>query len=130
LTEEEAKLPIAKAGNTRTKHLLWVDFRRVKLDGRTALAKAINLMRSELTKHVGGAPSITQSLLIERITHKAIKAHIYETNYLRSIEQGSKDHYLALVNSLRLDLQCLGLKPKAAKVLDLSEYLKKTEDHH
>lgn len=113
------------------KHCLWVDFKRVKLDGRTALAKAINQMRGELVKHVGSNPSIAEALLIDRITHKAMKAHIYETNFFFEKNQGSNDHYLALVNSLRLDLQALGLRRSEKKVLDLNEYLlKKTKGDH
>jgi hypothetical protein len=107
-----------------------VDFKTVKLDGRTALARAINLMRRELVKHVGGKPSIAEALLIDRIVHKAVKAYIYETNFFIDQNQGSKDHYLALVNSLRLDLQVLGIKRNEEKALDLAEYLNKKGRSH
>lgn len=124
----EKKLVAKNKRNYPAKHCLWVDFKAVKLDGRTALAKAINLMRRELIKHVGGKPSIAQALLIERVIHKAMKAFIYETNFFLDQKQGSEDHYLALVNSLRLDLQALGLQRSGGKVGDLAEYLnKKTE---
>lgn len=119
----ELKLPALNRKHRNTKHCLWVDFKTVKLDGRTALARAINLMRRELVKHVGGKPSIVEALLIDRIVHKAVKAYIYETNFFIDQKQGSKDHYLALVNSLRLDLQALGLKRSEEKALDLAEYL-------
>jgi hypothetical protein len=122
------KLVVKNKRNYPAKHCLWVDFKAVKLDGRTALAKAINLMRRELIKHVGGKPSIAQALLIERVIHKSMKAFIYETNFFLDQKQGSEDHYLALVNSLRLDLQALGLQRSGGKVGDLAEYLnKKTE---
>lgn len=121
---KDEKLPGIRKSTHGMKHGIWIDFKAVKIDGRTALAKAINLMRSELTKHVGGKPSIAEALIIERACHKAIKCYIYETNSFSDGEQGSKDHYLALCNSLRLDLQALGLKPKeATKVLDLEDYL-------
>ena len=121
----ESKLPTKNKYNSRAKHCLWVDFKSVKLDGRTALAKAINLMRRELVKHVGGKPSIAEALLIERVVHKSVKAFLYETNYFWDQNQGSEAHYLALVNSLRLDLQTLGLKRQGKKILDLNEYLNK-----
>jgi hypothetical protein len=105
------------------KHGLWIDFKAAKIDGRTGLGKAIRLMRAELIRHVGGRPTIAQKILIDRITHKTIKAHLYEMGVLQE-DQGSKPHYLALVNSLRLDLQALGLKGSGEKILDLNEYLK------
>ena len=104
LMEGKSKLPIAKGGNPRTKHLLWVDLKTVKLDGRTALAKKINSLRRELVEHVGGKPSIVERLLIERMVHKAIKAFLYETNYYSEKVQGSEDHHYALVASLRREI--------------------------
>ncbi len=126
----ESKLPALSKAKSRAKHCIWVDFKRVKLDGRTALARAINLMRRELVKHVGGKPSIAEALLIDRIVHKSVKAYIYETNFFTDQKQGSKDHYLALVNSLRLDLQALGIK-RQKRNLDLGEFLSRrvTERH-
>lgn len=122
-----SKLPAKNKHNFPAKHCLWVDFKTVKLDGRTALARAIMLMRRELTKHVGGKPSITEALLIERIVHKSVKAFLYETSFFWDQKQGSETHYLALVNSLRLDLAALGMEPKKTKVLDLAEYLNKKD---
>ena len=122
-----SKLPAQKATDKRVKSGLWIDFKRVKLDGRTALAKMMNLIKREMVKHVGGEPSIAQAILIERVVHKAIKAYIYETNFFSNPNQGSKDHYLALVNSLRLDLTALGLEKRVKKILDLTEYLNQKE---
>jgi hypothetical protein len=124
VTGQESKLPTKNKQGARVKHGLWIDFKRVKLDGRTALAKAINAMKQKLVKQLGGNPSIAESLLIDRVVHKAVKAHIYEINFFSNRKQGSKDHYLALVNSLRLDLQALGLKQNEGKIPDLDEYLK------
>ena len=124
-------LPATKTRFRPIKNGLWVDFKAVRIDGRTALGKTVNLMRRELFRHVGGSPSIVQKILIERIIHKSIKAHLYEVAVLVEGEQGSKPHYLALVNSLRLDLLALGLKGSGQKVLDLTEYLKaNSENEH
>lgn len=119
-----SKLPAKRKQDPRVKHTLWIDFKTVKLDGRTALAKAISAMKGKLVKQLGGNPSIGETLLIDRVVHKAIKAHIYEINFFSNRKQGSKDHYLALVNSLRLDLQALGLKQNGGKILDLNEYMR------
>lgn len=127
VTGQKPKLPTKNKQGARVKHCLWVDFKKVKLDGRTALAKAIVAMKQKLVKQLGGAPSIAESLLIDRVVHKAVKAHIYEINFFSDRRQGSKDHYLALVNSLRLDLQTLGLKQNGGKILGLDDYLKEKE---
>lgn len=121
----ESELPVTSKSDHRAKHCLWVDFKTVKLDGRTALAKKINSLRHELIEHVGGKPSVVERLLIERIVHKSIKAFLYETNYYSEKDQGSEDHYYALVASLRRDCVALGLKRSEKKVWDLNEYLSK-----
>jgi hypothetical protein len=121
VTGQEPKLPAKNRPDPRIKHTIWIDFKRVKLDGRTALARKINSLRRELIEHVGGKPSIVESLLIERMVHKAIKAFLYETNYYSEKDQGSEDHYYALVASLRRDCVALGLKKSERKLLDLNE---------
>lgn len=126
-TKKIKNLPEQKTIDKRVKSGVWLDFKAVKLDGRTKLAQALRNMKAALAKHVGGEPSIAETILIDRITHKVVKAYIYETNYFSSPELGSKDHYLALVNSLRLDLQALGLNQKEKKILDLTEYLRKKQ---
>ena len=125
MDETHLRLPAPKSKFNHLKHCLWIDFKTVKLDGRTALARAINKLRRELVNHLGGKPSIAETILIERVVHKSMKAFIYETEFFLNKDQGSRDHYLALVNSLRLDLQALGLKQNEKKVLDLGEYIQK-----
>ena len=120
------KLPAPKDGHRWMKHGLWIALNGRKIDGRSKLGKAMAMLRGELVKHVGGEPSIIEAILIERITAKTIKCHLYETGVLSdpASSQGSRDHYLAMANSLRLDCGLLGLKPKAAnKVLDLQTYI-------
>jgi hypothetical protein len=116
-------LPVKRLGRPPGSSGLWVDFKRMKLDGRTKLAQSIRFLKEELIKYVGGAPSIVESILIDRAVHKTIKAHIYETNFFSNEDQGSKEHYLALVNSLRLDLQALGLSKKTGSLPALTDYL-------
>ena len=126
VAETDLKLPDKRKQGSRVKSLLWCDFKRVKLDGRTALARKISELRRQLIEHVGGSPSIVETLLIERMVHKAIKAFLYETNYYSEKDQGSEDHYYALVASLRRDCVALGLKK--AKILDdLNEHHKQKQ---
>lgn len=133
MTGEAQNLPELQARKRqykRLKHGLWSLFNETKIDGRTHLGKAIALLRRELVDHLGGSPSIVESLLIDRIIAKSIKCFLYERKTLSNpaISYGSRDIYLATANSLRLDIQCLGLKKKAKKILDLDSYLRQKED--
>lgn len=131
MAEEVKNLPAKKEGYSPVKHGLWMAFNRSKVDGRTKLGKTMTLLRNELVKHCGGSPSITQTILIERIISKSIKCHLYETGVLSNPtgSQGSRDHYLACANSLRLDIALLGLEPKLNKIMDLDSYIKQKEEN-
>jgi len=111
------------------KHGLWVAFKAAKLDGRTGLAKRIAALKADLIKQLGHPPSPGEAILIERAVHKSIQCLLYELGVFQGDEQkrwpGSRDHYLALANSLRLDLVSLGIKGGGEKVPNLTEYLKK-----
>jgi len=124
----DSKLPAKKNRHSTAKHALWVDFNRVKIDGRSKLAKTMKFLRHELQRHLGGSPTIGESILIDRIVSKTIKCSLYEAGFFSSDNrQGSRDHYLALANSLRLDLQTLGIKRRGGEGLDLDKYLKLKE---
>jgi hypothetical protein len=128
----DLKLPAKKNRCSTAKHTLWVDFNRVRVDGRSRLAKTMKFLRRELQKHLGGFPTIGEAILIDRIVSKVIKCQLYEAGFFSSDDrQGSRDHYLALANSLRLDLQTLGIKKRGGEGLDLDKYLKlKEKDEH
>src|SRR3954452_15297826 len=44
-------------------------------DGRSAEAQYLRRIRDELRQHVGGAPTIAQKLLIDRVAHVALRLH-------------------------------------------------------
>ena len=106
---------------------LWSDLRGVHIDGRSRIGRWMNKLRNELICHCGGDPSVAESILIEQIVIKTLKSHIYHVGLFKNKSFGSKDHALAIQNSIRLDLQVLGLQRRTRKVLDLTEYLKKKE---
>lgn len=112
------------------KHGLFAIFNEAKLDGRTRLGKTVRFLRKELTKHCGGNPSISERILIDRIIQKTIKCHLYEMGLLGNPGQGAKDHYLALANSLRHDLQALGIKKRADGYMGLKDYLERRQSEH
>ena len=75
---------------------------------------------------IGGDPTPQESILIDRIVFKMLRCTLYEMATLQGKTNGGSDHiYLAWANSLRLDLQSLGLSRKTKDVIDLSHYLKK-----
>jgi len=49
---------------------------------------------------------------------------------MRNPDQGARDHYLALANSLRHDLQALGIKKRGREMTELAEYLSRRSDEH
>ena len=112
------------------KHGLFAIFNEAKLDGRTRLGKVVKNLRKELVNHCGGSPSIAERLLIDRVIQKTVKCHLYEMGLMRNPDQGARDHYLALANSLRHDLQALGIKKRGRDMTELAEYLSRRSDEH
>jgi hypothetical protein len=78
----------------------------------------------ELTKHVGGDPSITQSIIIDGLALKVLRRHYANVHFFKNKDTGSRDHLLALENSIRLDCVALGLTHQEKKLLRLEDYLK------
>ncbi len=111
--------------HTRTiKTGLWSDLRGVHIDGRSRLGRWMNYLRGELIRHCGGEPSVAESILIEQVVIKTLKSHLYHVGLFKDKSFGSKDHALAVQNSIRLDLMALGLQRRAKNVTNLEEYLK------
>ena len=114
------------------------------LDGRTKIARAMKSLRRELHDHVGGSPTITQSLLVERVVNKlpvleAMEQYRLLLNkdidvsslsgdelleaYKLFIDAGLDARYKSFCDSFRADLIALGLRRPLAPVKELSEYI-------
>lgn len=122
---KDSKLPTTKTRYRPLKSGLWAKNLSKGVDKRTRIGKWIERLKDELVRHVGGSPTITQKILIERICSKVVRCRLYEAGLFAREPMGSRDHFLALENGLRLDLQVLGLERKEKKILDLAEYLDK-----
>ncbi len=95
-----------------------------KIDGRTREGKTIHAARNLLISAIGGDPTPQESILIDRVVFKMLRCTLYEMATLQGQTGGGSDHiYLAWANSLRLDLQALGLVRKTKQVVDLTNYL-------
>lgn len=126
----ETKLPAQKRYGHHAKSGLWVDFNRSKLDRRTRLSRFIEKTKADLIAELEGIEKLTvqQEIVVDRASVKRAKCELYEMGVLHDPPNamGSKSHYLALANSLRLDLIALfpdGLKKRAKSVINLEDYL-------
>ena len=95
------------------------------LDGRTKEARIIAEVEAALVNSLGGDPSPQQCLLIQRIAVKSLRCYLSEREFLRNRSQSRLEtDYLSWANSLRADLQLLGLERRAKPVVDLHDYTK------
>ena len=127
MSEREAgkKLPARKSRYKPLKNGLWAKDLAKGVDMRTQIGRWIVKLRAELRDHVGGAPSIAELILIDRICSKVVRCRLYESGLFKDTEgrMTSRDHFLALENGLRHDLTTLGMKAKLKPMKSLGEYL-------
>ncbi len=115
------------------------------LDGRTKIARAMKGVRRALYEHVGGSPTITQVLLIERVVNKLpvleameqyrllLQVDIDSGNltpdellvaYKVFVDTGLDTRYKSFCDSFRADLLALGLSQPDAPATGLADYIK------
>jgi hypothetical protein len=61
------------------------------VDGRLAEGKLMARMREELTAHLGGKPSATQRILIDRIAALSLRLHLMDRESARSGEMSERN---------------------------------------
>jgi hypothetical protein len=96
------------------------------LDRRTAAAKIMKRIVRDLMEHLGGDPTPPQRLLVQSASIKALRLALLADRLLteESLAEGADHHCLAWSNSMRLDLQALGLERRERPLLNLAAYLK------
>jgi hypothetical protein len=98
-----------------------------RIDQRSRTARFMRRVRADLTAHVGGQPSTTQRLLIERATMLSLRIALFDVRVAEDGDFSEHDgkQYLAWSNSLERCLGRLGLnaadKPYSGP--SLSDYL-------
>jgi len=122
------KIPRAKNGQRgNTNNLKHGAFSRIhlrRLDRRIRESKTLVAARGALTAAMGSQPSPQQAMLIERVVFKMLCCALYEMATLAGDTTVGTDHiYLAWANSLRLDLQALGMNRKNKQIISLHSYL-------
>lgn len=82
------------------------------VDGRRAEAKLMKAIRAELAQHVGGTPSATQRMLIERCAMLSLRIQLMDRIALKegAMTEKSAREYLCWTNALSRLLRQLGLK--------------------
>lgn len=100
------------------------------LDKRTKAGRVLRQTRADLAHHVGGDPSAAERLIIESAAVKATRLFLLSEKLLGGgdISDGSDNHALAWLNSLRLDLAALGLERRVRDVTPSLQDL--IERHH
>lgn len=97
--------------------------RLLKLDRRTREARLMRSVTAELTAHVGGHPSATQKLLIDRLARVVLRLELFDQKLASGTPPTDHDGrvYGALHNSLRLMARELGMKPEPPPKLSIVE---------
>ena len=133
-TPKPGKLRPAKGTDPKIKHGVWSLDRLLKadLDGRLAIARRRDQLEAQWIDHCGGLDSLNPALLslIKRITHKElISKHSEKMAILGRFDLSDK-HYLALSNSLRLDILALEklVGGNKSKVQALEDYIETQAD--
>ena len=87
-----------------------------KIDKRTRPGRVYRETIAELVGHVGGAPTAAERILIEAAAVKSVRLWLLSQRLLDGKEVASDQNALAWLNSLRLDLQALGLASRAKDI--------------
>jgi hypothetical protein len=95
------------------------------VDGRLAEAKLMARVREELTQHLGGKPSATQRILIDRAAALSLRLHLMDREAARSGAMSERNgrQYLAWSNALTRVLKQIGLKGVAERPPNVQDML-------
>jgi hypothetical protein len=90
-------------------------------------------VRAELTEHVGGHPSVTERMLIERATMLSLRVAQIDAKILSDevLTLHDNQHALAWINALRRTLVDLGLAartPGTSVTASLSDWVTKQQN--
>ena len=82
------------------------------IDGRRAEAKLMKAVRDELTQHIGGKPTVTQKMLIDRAATLTLRIRLLDRLTLSDAGLSEKNAREAVCweNALRRTLTTLGMK--------------------
>lgn len=97
-----------------------------KVDGRTVEAKLLRTTRAELTAHLGGTPSATQRVLIDRAAMLTLHLALLDKKTLfagGTLTEHDSKQYLAWSNALGRAVRDLGMKGATQRASSLAEIM-------
>jgi hypothetical protein len=99
------------------------------IDGRKAEAQFMKRIRDELTAHVGGRPSATQRMIIDRCAALSLRIHLMDRAEARNdafMSEKNAREYLCWTAALSRLLRQLGLEeaPANDKPLSVAEMMR------
>ena len=99
--------------------------RLLSVDRRTRLGKFMHETRESLLDHVGPNPSVPQQIIVHQAVIKLTRLILIEGHILshEGMEQGDRHQWVAWSNSLRRDLESLGIASKRSGPPDLQTYI-------
>lgn len=97
------------------------------IDGRRAEAKLMRDVSAELTAHIGGRPSVTQRMMIERAATLVLRLRLLDRLTLSEAGLSEKNAREAVCweNALRRTLVALGLEPSRPAPPSLQDIIAK-----
>ena len=97
------------------------------LDGRLAEAKLMREVQAELTAHIGGNPTVTQRMLIERAATLTLRIRLLDRLTLSDAGLSEKNAREAVCweNALRRTLTTLGMKAAADRAPSIKDFIAK-----
>ena len=95
-----------------------------RLDLRTRHGRFVRDIESALIEHIG-SPSAAEIMLIGLAARKALRLTLLTSHVLTKgdLDERGDREFLAYANSLRRDLETLGLKSPARQLPRLAEYI-------
>lgn len=96
------------------------------IDGRRAEARRMKEIKAQLSEHVGGAPSVTQQMMIGRIAALMLRLELFDKEALSGAPQTERDQraYLAWSNTVSRMLRQLGVQGQQPKAKTLQDHLR------
>ena len=101
-----------KAGNNRPVGPFARDRSLTTIDRRTKAGRTLRQVRADLVDMIGGNPTAAEALIIQSAAVKATRLFLISEQILSGVNfsDGSDHHALSYLNSMRQDLQALGLE--------------------
>lgn len=94
------------------------------IDGRSTIGRLARDLEAQLVAHVGGNPSVTQRLLIERIVKIKLQLDAFDSKLATGAWTGHDQRtFNALLSAQRLACRELGLSAAPPPQQSLAEYL-------